>query len=176
MEINIWSGIKPNPSLVKNDDINILINSIHKEIQLKNIVFLVSDPRYIPKVNFSKIPKNNFSIPFYINKSSLINKNLKNFQYLRTYSLLGRDGFSIDINKGFYHGCSSTFVAIQLACYLGFSSINVFGTKYNYGRNINRVSSHKDLPDVLISETQKAITKIKGYIPNIEIFFKETIF
>lgn len=40
---------------------------------------------------------------------------------------LGRDGFSFDLTKGFYFGCTTTMLALQLAVYLNFKKIYLLG-------------------------------------------------
>ncbi len=40
---------------------------------------------------------------------------------------IGRDGFSFNIHKGFYFGCTTTLLAIQLAATLGCSKIYLMG-------------------------------------------------
>jgi hypothetical protein len=45
---------------------------------------------------------------------------------------LGRDGFSVDINKGFYFGCTTVMLALQLAYYLGGERIYLCGVDLKY--------------------------------------------
>ncbi|GAA4650099.1 hypothetical protein GCM10023116_23820 [Kistimonas scapharcae] len=45
---------------------------------------------------------------------------------------LGRDGFSFDLNRGFYFGCTTTMLALQLAHYLGGKRIVLFGCDLTY--------------------------------------------
>lgn len=42
--------------------------------------------------------------------------------YVRT---IGKNGFSTNLSAGFYFGCTTTMLAIQLAYYLGFGASNV---------------------------------------------------
>lgn len=52
-------------------------------------------------------------------------KSLKNITYY--VKSIGRDGFSDNISKGFYFGCSTTLLAIQLAATLGCDNIYILG-------------------------------------------------
>lgn len=45
---------------------------------------------------------------------------------------LGRDGFSHDLSHGFYFGCSTTIMCIQLASYLGCNEIYLLGVDLQY--------------------------------------------
>lgn len=45
---------------------------------------------------------------------------------------LGRDGFSADLAKGFYFGCSTTMLAVQLAFHLGCRLIALLGCDFRY--------------------------------------------
>lgn len=56
--------------------------------------------------------------------------------YLRS---LGRDGFSFDLNRGFYFGCTTTMLAIQLAYYLGAKKIIILGCDLCYPSSQPRV-------------------------------------
>ena len=46
---------------------------------------------------------------------------------------LERDGFSFDLGVGFYYGCTTTLLAIQVAVYLGCKEIYLLGLDLNYG-------------------------------------------
>lgn len=52
----------------------------------------------------------------------------------RTYYIksLGRDGFSSDLEFGYYFGCSTTMLAVQLAYYIGCKQIYLLGVDLNY--------------------------------------------
>jgi hypothetical protein len=45
---------------------------------------------------------------------------------------LGKNGFSFDLNKGYYFGCTTTMLAIQLAYYLGAKNIYLLGVDLRY--------------------------------------------
>ncbi|WP_152453201.1 hypothetical protein [Microbulbifer sp. THAF38] len=45
---------------------------------------------------------------------------------------IGRDGFSTDLESGFYFGCSTTMLALQLAYYLGLKKIYLVGVDLKY--------------------------------------------
>lgn len=45
---------------------------------------------------------------------------------------LGRDGFSSSLARGYYYGCTTTMLAIQLAAYLGCRAIHLLGVDLIY--------------------------------------------
>lgn len=56
--------------------------------------------------------------------------NLENITYYVPH--LKRDGFSSNIEVGFYYGCTTTMLAIQLAAHLGCSKIYLLGVDLRY--------------------------------------------
>ena len=156
MLINIWAGIAP---IILNTPkgINIIINSLHKPHPKGRFIHLVSDPRYIRSIDNKIIPNQNLEDILIIAASADNKMITKRFNNKLIYSLLGRDGFSSDISKGFYHGCSTVYIGIQTAIFLGAKEINIYGTKYSYGTGIERPNGLSSLPDPLISETQMVI-------------------
>ncbi len=56
---------------------------------------------------------------------------------------IGRDGFSTDLSHGYYFGCSTTVLAIQLAYYLGFSEIYLLGVDLIYPKDSPRFYEEK---------------------------------
>lgn len=49
---------------------------------------------------------------------------------LKLFRCIGRDGFSSDGRRGFFHGCSSFFLAIQYLVFCGYKSIETVGVKF----------------------------------------------
>ena len=47
--------------------------------------------------------------------------------------ICGGDGISGDVHEGFYHGCSVVLFASQLAMWLGYKNIYLYGCEFNYG-------------------------------------------
>lgn len=66
---------------------------------------------------------------------------------------LGRDGFSYDLEAGFYFGSSTAFLALQLAVWLGCSEIVLLGCDFNYSGSTPRFYSESNPApeDVLVS-------------------------
>lgn len=56
-------------------------------------------------------------------------KDIENVYYIRP---LERDGFSFNLKKGFYYGCTTVMLAIQLAFYLGCDEIYLLGVDLVY--------------------------------------------
>lgn len=55
----------------------------------------------------------------------------------KTYYInaIGRDGFSFNLNQGFYFGCTTTMFSIQLAAYLGAKNIYLLGVDLTYPKD-----------------------------------------
>ncbi|NVK43987.1 MAG: DUF115 domain-containing protein [Oceanospirillaceae bacterium] len=51
---------------------------------------------------------------------------------------LARDGFSFSLDHGFYYGCSTTILAIQLAYYIGCKEIYLLGVDLQYKKEAPR--------------------------------------
>lgn len=52
--------------------------------------------------------------------------------YVKT---IGKNGFSTDLAQGFYFGCTTSLLAIQLASHLGCSRIVLLGNDFRYPKN-----------------------------------------
>lgn len=52
--------------------------------------------------------------------------------YVRT---LGKNGFSHDLRRGYYFGCTTTMLAIQFAAYAGAKRIVLLGTDFRYPKD-----------------------------------------
>jgi len=64
----------------------------------------------------------------------------------KTYYIraLGRDGFSFNLANGFYFGCTTTMLSIQLAAYLGAHNIYLIGVDLQYPSDQPRFYSEKN--------------------------------
>ncbi|MER2493331.1 6-hydroxymethylpterin diphosphokinase MptE-like protein [Catenovulum sediminis] len=58
---------------------------------------------------------------------------------------LSRDGFSTDISQGFYFGCTTTMLALQLAYYLGAKKIYLLGVDLRYSNDAPRFYVEKSV-------------------------------
>lgn len=61
--------------------------------------------------------------------------------YIRS---LGRDGFSFNLANGFYFGCTTTMLSIQLAAYLGAKNIYLIGVDLQYPSDQPRFYNEKN--------------------------------
>ncbi|WP_454742847.1 hypothetical protein [Cupriavidus necator] len=62
-------------------------------------------------------------------------------KYIRA---LKRDGYSLDLSTGYYFGCTTTMLAIQLASYLGCSEIYLLGVDLRYSPEQPRFYEEKE--------------------------------
>ena len=122
-----------------NNPIIIGLNSsilITKEKQIKNDFYVLTDTRFVS--NKEKINHlNNFlerDIPLVI-RAELVDLIPNDFEK-NTYLIrsLGRDGFSFDLRKGFYFGCTTVMLALQLAVYIGGKNIYLCGVDLFYNK------------------------------------------
>ena len=102
---------------------------LEKEYHYLHTYYVLSDLRFIThplKRRFATTGLSPETVR--ILRSELYNyddNNLKNITYY--VKSIGRDGFSDNISKGFYFGCSTTLLAIQLAATLGCDNIYILG-------------------------------------------------
>ena len=96
------------------------------------------------------------SIPFNLECSSFYKIGLKN--HLKTMK------FSGDIVRQVYDGASVVFAALQIAVYMGFSSIYLLGTDCNYDTNVLHASELGYSKDYNYNWTkQTGLTMIEGF-------------
>lgn len=107
---------------------------IADEKNIKEKYYVLSDLRFVKDKAKLSILKNNLNSDTKI----VIRKELFNYvkgeleNDLYPIRSLGRDGFSLDIKKGFYFGCTTVMLALQLANYLGGKRIFLCGVDLNY--------------------------------------------
>lgn len=107
---------------------------ISDEKDIKEKYYVLSDLRFVKDKSKLSILKDNLSTETKI----VVRKEL--FNYLREeldndlYPVrsLGRDGFSTDVRKGFYFGCTTVMLALQLANYSGGKRIFLCGVDLKY--------------------------------------------
>lgn len=105
-----------------------------KEKELKDDYYILSDLRFVKdplkmKMLIDHLP---LETKLIIRKELLdyIPKELK--QKIYVVRSLGRDGFSSDLSKGFYFGCTTVMLGLQLANYLGGTKILLCGVDLRY--------------------------------------------
>lgn len=107
---------------------------ISGEKEIKEKYYVLSDLRFVKDKSKISILKNNLGLDTKI----VVRKELLNYlsgeldNDLYPVRSLGRDGFSMDINKGFYFGCTTVMLALQLANYLGGKRIFLCGVDLKY--------------------------------------------
>jgi len=115
-------------------DVTIGLNAASVLQRSNNITFdyyCVSDRRFLTnpdKAKFFTSYINESTACIYREELSDLVSN-KNVFFVRS---LGRDGFSFELHHGFFFGCSTTMLAIQLAAYIGCSEIYLLGVDLHY--------------------------------------------
>ncbi|OOF43718.1 hypothetical protein BKK51_11220 [Rodentibacter trehalosifermentans] len=84
-------------------------------------------------------------------------KEIENVLYVNA---LERDGFSFNLSKGYYYGCTTLMLAIQLAYFIGCKNIYILGLDLNYDSKTPR----------FYEETQLQIDDSKSSVQIFNIF------
>ncbi len=142
------------PSILKQDlsflldEIVIGMNGtpfIEEKFGFKSDYYTVSDIRFLQDNNkYNSATKNlhKDTIRVFREELSCIDSRayFKNTCYLKA---IARDGFSFDLRKGFYFGCTTTLLSVQLAYYLGAKEIILLGCDLFYSAKQPRVYKEK---------------------------------
>lgn len=126
------------------------INSAYFYLEQHNmapLALITGDRRFIIRAGLEKMREVSKVVTFYDRNESK-NKSLFDMcPSIDMYNCIGRDGFSSDATAGFYHGCSSFFLAIQYLISVGYKRINTLGIKFPppelYTR-LNGISGHPE--------------------------------
>ncbi|WP_396587490.1 6-hydroxymethylpterin diphosphokinase MptE-like protein [Bermanella sp. R86510] len=107
---------------------------ISNEKDIKEKYYVLSDLRFVKDKSKLSILKDNLNGDTKI----IVRKELLNYlsgeliNDLYSVRSLGRDGFSEDVKKGFYFGCTTVMLALQLAHYLGGGRVFLCGVDLRY--------------------------------------------
>lgn len=131
------------PSLTKmnftelNDPVFIGVNGSAVFSSERNIVddyYVLSDLRFVSDPLKVQLLKDNLS-PYTVlvirkELEEIVSRELPN-RYCVVRSL-GRDGFSSDLKKGYYFGCTTVMLALQLSSYISAGSVYLCGVDLRY--------------------------------------------
>lgn len=155
------------PSLL-NVDLSYLSNkvvigmnrSVILEKGFSSKYYVVSDKRFVEnEEKFQDIEKI-LNTKTFIFREGLTNDFAKeDKKRVCTTKALGRDGFSRNIARGYYHSCTTTMLAIQVAYYLGAKRIFLLGIDLNYYGSKARSYDieNSEIPDAFLSYQIKNI-------------------
>lgn len=102
---------------------------LHDKLGRSTDYYCVSDRRFFERENIDEILKlSEQSFRVFAGYCSGLST-AKDVNYVK---ICGGDGVSDDIHKGFYHGCSAVLFSSQLAMWLGFKNIYLYGCEFNY--------------------------------------------
>lgn len=114
---------------------------------VRPIALITGDRRFIARAGSEKISSVSKVVTFYDTDETKNRFLLDTSASVDMYNCLGRDGFSTDPIAGFYHGCSSFFLAIQYLISAGYKRIHTLGIKFPppelYTR-LNGISGHPE--------------------------------
>ena len=155
------------PSIM-NVDLSFLANeivigmngTIILEKHFSSKYYAVSDLRFIQnKEKFDNVRKifGQKTIVFRRDISKFLSK--EDQRKIYTTRAIGRDGFSLNLARGFFHASTTTMLAIQLASYLGAKRIFLLGVDLNYSGNKARSYdlNNSEIPDAFLSYQIKNI-------------------
>ena len=97
--------------------------------------YLITDRRFLRHEEKSKIAEAEFQKDNIKIVSDVLSDEIEKFgevQNLYFVKSLARDGFSFDLNIGFYFGSTTVMLGIQLAYYLGCKNIYLIGVDFTY--------------------------------------------
>jgi|APSaa5957512535_1039671.scaffolds.fasta_scaffold36006_2 hypothetical protein len=122
--------------------------------------YVISDARFIEnKQKFSNIEKIIDTKSFIFREDIVKNLPKKIQKNIYTTKAIGRDGFSCNLARGFFHSSTTTMLAIQVAFYLGAKRIFLLGVDLNYYGNKARSYDvgNSEIPDAFLSYQIKNI-------------------
>lgn len=142
-EINKRCFILANGPSILNHNLSLLENEVtigmnastllEKKFKFHQTYYVLSDKRFLLHEEKSKCANEKLS-PLTIRVLRDILKEYDNniTNPTKYVASLGRDGFSFNLQRGFYFGSTTTMLAIQLAYYLGCKEIYILGLDLNY--------------------------------------------
>lgn len=136
--------ILANGPSIKEEDLSLLQNEIvigmnastmlEKQFNFVSKYYVVSDIRFLNHEEKRQWA----TTQLHCNTIRILRHELKEYDDFgmknRSYYVypLARDGFSKNLNAGFYYGCTTTMLAIQLAYYLGIKTMYLLGCDLKY--------------------------------------------
>lgn len=168
---------KENLSLLR-DKITIGMNAnplLEKEFGFISQYYVVSDRRFINH------PEKRKMCTEMLDKSTIRilreeleeddDKNVTNQTYY--VRVLGKNGFSMNLHKGYYFGATTTMLAIHLAAYLGAKNIYILGMDLKYDGSNPRFYKEDDVQEfdsftsVQIMNVRNAYLELQKYDVNL---------
>lgn len=104
---------------------------LHDKLGRATDYYCVSDRRFFSRDNASEIfARTKGSVRVFAGYCHGFLRD-KDINYVK---ICGGDGISEDIYKGFYHACTAALFAAQLALWLGYKHIRLYGCEFNYDK------------------------------------------
>lgn len=149
------------PSLL-NVDLSFLCNEVVigmngtliLEKKFSSKYYVISDERFIKnKQKFSDIEKILDKKLFIIREGIANDLSRETQKKIYTTKSIGRDGFSENLVRGFFHASTTTMLAIQVAYYIGAKRIFLLGVdlKYSGSKTRSYDVSNSEIPDAFLS-------------------------
>jgi len=142
---------KENLSLLR-DKVSIGMNAnplLEQEFGFISQYYVVSDKRFINhpdkrKMCTEMLDKSTIRVL----RAELEEDDDRNIQNKTYYArVLGKNGFSMNLNKGYYFGVTTAMLAVQLASYLGAKNIYILGMDLKYDGSNPRFYKEEDVQE-----------------------------
>jgi hypothetical protein len=128
--------------------------TVRLEEKFSSKYYVISDSRFIEnEQKFRYVEKIIDAKTFIIREDIAKNLPIINQGEIYTTKSIGRDGFSTNLARGFFHSSTTTMLAIQVAYYLGAKRIFLLGVDLNYSGSKARSYDigNSEIPDAFLS-------------------------
>ena len=128
------------------------------------LALITGDRRFIIRAGSEKMGGVSKVVTFY-DRSEAKNRSIVDMcRLVDMYNCLGRDGFSSDAAAGFYHGCSSFFLAIQYLISTGYKKIHTLGIKFPPPELYTRLNGISGHPEFVYNIQLENLAKMKRFL------------
>ncbi|WP_434775488.1 hypothetical protein [Pseudomonas oryzihabitans] len=141
------------------------LNSAYFFLEENNIdveALITGDGRFLAKQSKGRLSKLNNLVTFNYDSKQPGYQVLGGKAFF--FNCLGRDGFSNDGEKGFYHGCSSFFLAVQYLTFLGYKSIQTLGVKFPPPEMYRRIDDSATQPEFVYHIQLRNIIAMRQFL------------
>ncbi len=126
------------------------LNGAHFHLQAHGIVpfaLVTGDRRFLVRHGLRNLAGVRKIIAFDYVLDDADREHLAASTIVETFPCRGRDGFSTDAQQGFFHGCSSFFLAVQYLVTKGYKRISTVGVKFPPPELYARVNANVGHPE-----------------------------
>lgn len=147
------------------------LNSAYFHLVKNNIhpaALITGDKRFIARAGTSQMSLVNRLITFYDNDLAASKELTEENTNIELFECLGRNGFSSNRNEGFYHGCSSFFLAVQYLVSVGYKKINTIGVNFPPPETYSRLNGINGHPEFVYDIQLKNLHSLKKFLSDTD--------